>query len=295
MTDAQGVVTAAIDRLNDDRFQLALVPAVYPVGGEQQLIQMITGEEIPTGGLPWDSGAICQNVGTAAAIARFLTQGEPLISRIVTVTGAGVREPGNFIARIGTPVSDLIAAAGGYSTEPPALIMGGPMMGVDIANDTLPVTKAMNCIYVPDSAELRSKPEPVACIRCGDCSQACPAGLMPQLLLQTLRTSDYDRASELGLSDCIECGCCDYVCPSHIPLTRGFVQGKQQLWQIGFEKQRADLAARRYAAREKRLADVADQPDPTAVNLHDVADGDSARNELDALLQRIQQQQDDDR
>lgn len=292
MSAAIDATRAAIDRSNDDRFRIALVPPIYPVGGEAQLIKMLTGAEIPSGGLPWDSGAICQNVATAAAVARFLTTGEPLISRIITLVGGGIADPANFLTRIGTPISDLVAAAGGYKGDPAALIMGGPMMGVELTGDDLPVTKATNCVYVANPEQLAAKPQPVACIRCGDCSTACPADLMPQLLLQTLQTSDYERAKALGLPDCIECGCCDYVCPSHIPLTRGFVTAKQQLWQIGFEKRRADKAARRFSAREERLARQRDETAGTGMPLHDVSDRDSAKAELEELLKRVGAQDD---
>ncbi|NND53684.1 MAG: electron transport complex subunit RsxC [Gammaproteobacteria bacterium] len=279
------IVTAAIDRLDDDRFRIVLVPSVYPVGGEAQLIQMLTGDEIPSGGLPWDSGAICQNVGTAAAIAHFLTLGEPLISRLVTVCGGGISKPGNYVTRIGTPIRDLLTVAGGQPTGAATVIMGGPMMGIALDSIDMPVTKATNCLYVPTDDELTAQPEPVACIRCGDCATVCPAALTPQILLQTLRTNDYDSLQRLGLPDCIECGCCDYVCPSHIPLTREFIRGKQQLWQIGFEKRRAEQAAKRVNAREQRLA-TAERNDADA-ELHDVSDGDAAKARLDELLRRV--------
>ena len=285
------IVTAAIDRLNDDRFRIALAPSIYPVGGEAQLIQMLTGDEIPAGGLPWDSGAICQNVGTAAAIAHFLTRGEPLISRIVTMTGDALSNPGNYITRIGTPISDLLTIAGAEDSAPAKIIMGGPMMGMTLDASGLPVTKATNCIYVPAASELAARHEPIACIRCGDCATVCPASLTPQIILQTLQANDYDNLQRLGLPDCIECGCCDYVCPSHIPLTREFVQGKQQLWQIGFEKRRAEQAARRHAARERRLADADPITDDESA-LHDVSDSDAAKTKLDDLLRRMNDEKD---
>ena len=289
MSAALETMTAGIENLNDDRFSIALVPSIYPVGGEAQLIQMLTGEEIPSGGLPWDSSAICQNVATAAAIARFLNSGEPLISRVVTVTGGAVKAPGNYRTRIGTPMSDLLATAGTHqNTGRTALIMGGPMMGIALDSPDLPVTKATNCVYAPSPPEIANKPSPVACIRCGDCATACPANLMPQLLLQTKLTNDYDRLRELGLPDCIECGCCDYVCPSHIPLTREFVDAKQQLWQIGFEQRRARLAEKRTKAREERLARQAEETPLAGVPHHEVNDADNAKARLDELLKRVE-------
>jgi len=253
MHSAAATLAEAIQALGDDRLRLVRVPPVYPVGGEAQLIQLLTGREIPAGGLPWDSGAVCQNVATAAAVARFLTTGEPLISRIVTITGNGVAAPANFAARIGTPIRELVAAAGGYVGPECTLVMGGPMMGVPLPGDNLPVTKATNCIYVAAPEEIAERGTERPCIRCGDCATTCPVNLMPQLLLQAGQHNDLDRLDELGVHDCIECGACDYVCPSRIPLTRGFAAGKQALWARARERLRAARAESRFEAREARL------------------------------------------
>lgn len=244
---------AAIEQLKDDRFRIAPVPAIYPTGGEEQLIHLLTGVEVPHGGLPWDTGIICQNVATAAAVAHFFTAGEPLISRIVTVNGSGVQQPVNVNTRIGTPIHQLIEIAGGYTQDAHKLIMGGPMMGIALPDDALPVTKACNSIYVASRDELPDPAPEMPCIRCGDCAAVCPVQLMPQLLLQAQRINDYDRLTTLGLPDCIECGCCDFVCPSRIPLTSRFRGAKQTLWDIGFEKRRARSALVRFDARNARL------------------------------------------
>ncbi len=289
-------VTSALTQLADDRFQIALVPPVYPIGGEAQLIQLVTGREIPSGGLPWDSGAICQNVATAAAIATLLTKGEPMLSRIVTVTGDGVATPANFVARIGTSIESLINAAGGYSQQSVGkLVMGGPMMGVELASDQLPVTKATNCIYAPGNQELTQKDDAVACIRCGDCAAVCPANLMPQLLLQAQATSDFDRLEQLGLSDCIECGCCDYVCPSRIPLTRQFTHAKQQRWQIALEKRRASKASARITARDARKQrEALELERALEQQTHNVTTAAGARSALEALIERTGADESDD-
>lgn len=252
MRAAQDAIDQALADVGDDRLERVTVPAIYPVGGEAQLIELLTGTEIPTGGLPWDSGAICQNVATAAAVARFLTTGEPLIRRIVTVTGSGVQKPVNVLARLGTPLDALLAAAGGTTSKLSRLVMGGPMMGVALEHSDLPVTKATNCLYV-ESGPAAEPPQAMPCIRCGDCSTACPANLMPQLLLQAGAVNDLDRLKDLGLLDCIECGCCDYVCPSKIPLTAQFVAGKQAVWEQAREARRAARAGVRHAARTARL------------------------------------------
>ncbi|MEE4185458.1 MAG: electron transport complex subunit RsxC [Gammaproteobacteria bacterium] len=257
MDAAAAALAGAIEQVGDDRLRLVTVPPVYPVGGEAQLINVLTGREIPAGGLPWDSGAVCQNVATAAAVARFLTSGEPLISRIVTVTGAGVARPTNFDARIGTPVAALIAAAGGYVGRECRLIMGGAMMGVPLANDSQPVTKATNCFYVAAPTETTPRSPERPCIRCGDCATVCPVNLMPQLLLQSGRKNDFEQLEHLGLQSCIECGACDYVCPSRIPLTQQFAANKQALWERARERRQAEQAERRFSAREARLAAAA--------------------------------------
>lgn len=244
---------AALRDLNDDRFQLALVPPVYPAGGEAQLVQLLTGNEVPAAGLPRDIGCICQNVATAAAVARFISTGEPLVSRIVTVTGSGVAETMNIEARIGTPLKQLVAMAGGYTSDQVQLIMGGPMMGVPLIDDSIPVTKASNCFYVRDMQKKPAHRPTLPCINCGDCATVCPAFLTPQLMLQAMRVHDFDQLQQLGLPDCIECGCCDYVCPSNIDLTHNFIGAKQEQLLIEFDQQRAALAERRFSAHESRL------------------------------------------
>jgi electron transport complex protein RnfC len=226
MPEARVAIHDALQAIGDDRIGMAVVTAKYPAGGERQLIELVTGEEVPTGGLPRDIGYVCHNAGTAAAVAELFRNGRPLISRIITVTGSGIAQPGNFEARIGTPIRDLVALAGGYRNEPKRLIMGGPMMGFALPDDDLPVTKATNCIVAALAGEFApAKPE-MPCIRCGECIQVCPARLLPQELFTAARLGDTGRLDELGVLDCIECGCCDYVCPSYIALTARFVTAK---------------------------------------------------------------------
>ena len=269
----------SINKLNDDRFRLERVPAVYPAGGEAQLIRLLKGIEVPHDGLPWDTGVICQNVATAAALADFFTHAEPLISRIVTISGTGVQRPVNVRARIGTAISELIECAGGYTPAAQRLIMGGPMMGIALPDDALPVTKACNSLFVAGHDELSAQTAAMPCIRCGECATACPVNLTPQLLLQSARAQDFDRLETLALADCIECGCCDYVCPSHIPLTQTFRNAKHTRWDIALEKRRAQLAQQRFAARTARLEQNAQSTDLS--DIHKVG-----QDELSELLRR---------
>lgn len=251
--EAQQALLAAL-ATQSGTIMLSTVPSIYPAGGERQLITSLTGREVPSDGLPPDVGVVCQNVGTAAAVARWIRDGEPLISRIVSVTGSGVREPANLQARIGTPIADIIADCGGYAADVQALIMGGSMMGVALASDALPVLKATNCVVVATSADLRPRGLEMPCIRCGHCSDICPASLLPQQLHWYALGGDQPALEQLGLLDCIECGCCDYVCPSQIPLTQRFREAKPALLTTLTARRQADAARARFESREQRLA-----------------------------------------
>lgn len=229
MPEARVALDQALHDAGIPGMGLAVVTAKYPAGGERQLIELLTGEEVPAGGLPRDIGYVCHNVGTAAAVSVLFRAGHPLISRIVTVTGAGIADPGNFEVRIGTSIRELIEAAGGYVDAPARLIMGGPMMGYGLPDDELPVTRATNCVVAATADEVAPVRAEMPCIRCGDCVEVCPARLMPHELLGALHRDETLRLDELGLADCIECGCCDYVCPSHIRLTERFVAARHAL------------------------------------------------------------------
>ena len=238
---------------DSDSIDISVQRDIYPAGGERQLILALTGQEVPSDGLPVDIGIVVQNVGTAAAIARWFRDGEPLISRIVTITGSGVKEPANLEARLGTPIASLIADCGGYVAEGHELIMGGSMMGAALTNDRLPVVKAMNCVIVATTADLQPRAEIMPCIRCGNCSEVCPASLLPQQLHWHANAGDLDHLEGFGLMDCIECGCCDYVCPSQIPLTQQFRDAKIPLRKKLQAHSDALDARLRYEARGERL------------------------------------------
>ena len=211
--EALQAMREAADRLGDSRIEFARVPTIYPAGGERQLVEVLTGREVPSGSYPPASKCICHNVGTAYALDRLIRQGEPLTSRIVTVTGQGVANATNVEVPIGTPIREVIEFCGGYRGEVALLILGGNMMGYALPSDDLPVTKAGNCILAAHSDEIRESFGEWPCIRCGDCADVCPARLLPQEILRASRPQDFDRLDALGLDDCIECGCCDVVCP----------------------------------------------------------------------------------
>jgi Na+-translocating ferredoxin:NAD+ oxidoreductase subunit C len=238
---------------DDEPIEVIRIPTLYPSGGEKQLIRILTGREVPSSGLPAQLGVICHNVATAAAIADAVLEGKPLISRLVTLTGAGIRHPGNFRTLIGTLASDLIAQAGGYQGNPQQLVLGGPMMGFDLASDTVPITKGANCLLCPTVEEM-PRPEPAqACIRCGRCADVCPANLLPQQMYWYSRAKDLEKVQDYNLFDCIECGCCSHVCPSHIPLVHYFRFAKHESWAQEQERREADHAKQRHDARVARL------------------------------------------
>ena len=257
--EAAGSLEDAIAQAGDPRLELAIVPAIYPEGGERQLIQTLLGREVPSGGLPADLGVLCHNVGTAAAAHRAVHEGRALDERMITVTGDGVHEPRNLRARIGTPVSELVAFAGGYTEGVRRLIMGGPMMGFALGSDEVPVVKGTTCILAAASDALAASREPLPCIRCGECAEVCPAGLLPQQLYSHARQRDLEGAADYHLFDCIECGCCDYVCPSHIPLVQYFHAAKTETWARRRDRQKAELARERYEARQARLERQAEE------------------------------------
>ncbi|MGB5541381.1 MAG: electron transport complex subunit RsxC, partial [Gammaproteobacteria bacterium] len=214
MPEAEQALRAALDGRNETGIQVVNVPAIYPTGGERQLIKVLTGREVPSQGFPADIGIIVQNVGTAAAVHDTVVKAQPLLSRIVTVTGDGVRDARNMEVLIGTPVSHLIAAAGGYTDHIERLLIGGPMMGYAVSTDAVPVIKTTNCILAVTTRSMPAPPPAVPCIRCGRCTEVCPANLLPQELYWFARSGNHDAAQDYGLFDCIECGCCAYVCPS---------------------------------------------------------------------------------
>ncbi len=253
MPQAISCLQDGLEASGETEIRVVAVPSIYPAGGEKQLIYTLTGEEVPSQGLPIDLGIVCHNVGTAAAIARALFQGEPLLSRVVTVTGEGVRQPANLEVRIGTPISDLIDQCGGYTDKAARLLMGGPMMGLSLPSDAIPTIKTTNCILVASREEAPNPPPARPCIRCGSCAEACPASLLPQQLYWHAHARNFDKIQDYNLFDCIECGCCAKVCPSHIPLVQYFRFAKTEIWDQERAREKADIARQRHELRLERL------------------------------------------
>ncbi len=203
----------------------------YPQGGEKQLINAVSGREVPSGKLPIDAGAVVQNVGTAFAVYEAVQKNKPLIERIVTVTGDTVATPSNFRARIGTPVAELIAAAGGDVEKSGKIISGGPMMGKAMANLESTVTKGTSGILML-SEEKAVRPEAGPCIRCAKCVDACPMGLEPYLLMQYSQHQMWAEDEANHIMDCIECGCCIFSCPAKRPILDYVRLGKNTVGKI---------------------------------------------------------------
>lgn len=239
MPNAIACLRNGLDEAGAADIRVIAIPTIYPAGGEKQLIYTLTGEEVPSQGLPIDLGIVCHNVGTAAAVGRALVQGEPLISRVVTVTGAGVRQPANLVTRIGTPIAELIEQCGGYSDKVTRLLMGGPMMGISLPSDALPVIKTTNCILAASQQEAPQALSAHPCIRCGKCAEVCPASLLPQQLYWYAHARNFDKAQDYKLFDCIECGCCAQVCPSHIPLVQYYRFAKTEIWNQERERDKS--------------------------------------------------------
>lgn len=192
---------------------VAVLEVKYPQGGEKQLIKALLNREVPSGGLPVDVGTVVHNVGTAFAVYEAVQKNKPLIERVVTVTGKNIKEPSNFLVRIGTPVADLIEAAGGLPEDTGKILNGGPMMGKALHTIDVPVTKGTSGIVVIPSDESARKPV-LNCIRCTKCVTVCPMGLEPYLLQAATEKKAWELVENERVLDCMECGSCSYICPS---------------------------------------------------------------------------------
>ena len=252
-------IKALKNALNGQKdIDIRTIPTKYPSGAAKQLIQVLTGVEVPSGQRSSSIGVLMHNVGTVFAIKRAIINDEPLIERVVTLTGDSIPNKGNFFTRIGTPIIHLLHQSGYISNPDFPVFMGGPLMGFIIPNLNAPITKMSNCLLAPNANEY-GEPEPEqSCIRCSACSDACPVNLMPQQLYWFAREEDHEKSEQYNLKDCIECGICAYVCPSHIPLIQYFRQEKSKIWEIKEKARKADEAKARFEARKARLEKAAE-------------------------------------
>ncbi|WP_167792359.1 electron transport complex subunit RsxC [Candidatus Macondimonas diazotrophica] len=248
-------LAGALDAAGLNAVRIIRVPARYTAGAEEVLIRLLTGREIPRGALPTEVGCLCLNIATVAAAGKALLEGTPVISRIITASGPGLARSANLSARIGTPVSAILAACGGTTDTAGSLILGGPMMGVALPNDAIPITKGSQALWVPTQQPFEESAPVQPCIRCGACASVCPMNLLPQQLYWHARTMDQNALEAHALDACIECGCCDVVCPSRIPLVETFQTAKFQLTRATSLDQRAAWLKERIEARESRLED----------------------------------------
>ena len=247
--EAVAALSAAVTKLGE-KFEVIAVPTRYPAGGAKQLIRVLTGKEVPANKRSTDLGVQCFNVATAYTAWRAVAHGEPVISRIVTLSG-NVERPRNWEVLIGTPLSEFVAL-GQPKTGTNGYLMGGPMMGFEMPSMDAPLVKATNCIIASSPALFPPKPPEMPCIRCGECAKVCPHELQPFEMYWFSRAKNFGKTQEYHIFDCIECGCCSFVCPSRIPLVQYFRFAKSEIWAREREKNAADSAKARFEWKTER-------------------------------------------
>ncbi|HEY0563467.1 MAG TPA: electron transport complex subunit RsxC, partial [Methylophilus sp.] len=232
--------------------QVRVVPTLYPSGDARRLVHLLMGTEIPFDKRSTEVGIQVFNVATVLALHRYFDYGEPALSRIVSMTG-NVQQPQNFEVLFGTPLMDLVQAAGGAKPDTSHFIMGGPMMGFNLPDTAVPITKAANCIIAASPTLFAPPPPAMPCIRCARCADACPVNLQPQELYWFAKSDNFEKARDYKLFDCIECGACSYVCPSDIPLVQYYRYAKSEIIATDKAKEAANLARERNEARLARI------------------------------------------
>jgi Na+-translocating ferredoxin:NAD+ oxidoreductase subunit C len=248
-TEAIKAMRAAI--ANTD-IQLKIVPTIYPSGDARRLVYLLLGQEVPHNKRSTEVGIQVFNVATVLALYRYFEFGEPALSRVVSMTG-NVEQPQNFEVLFGTPLLDLVKAAGGSKADTSHYIMGGPMMGFNLPSENVPITKAANCIIAASPTLFEPTPPAMPCIRCSRCADACPVNLQPQELYWFAKSDNFEKAHDYNLFDCIECGACSYVCPSNIPLVQYYRYAKSEIIALDKAKEAANIARERNEFRLARI------------------------------------------
>ena len=210
------------------------IPAMYPQGAEKVMVEQATGRRIPPGKLPSDVGCVVMNITSTAFVSRYLTDGMPLVSRRMTIDGSGVAKPGNLRVPLGTPIKDVIQACGGFTGQTGKILMGGPMMGLTIMDENMPVLKQNNAILVFAGDEAQTQQES-ACIRCGRCISVCPMQLSPTAVSLAYKLGDAPDMAKKNVASCIECGCCSYICPAKRPLAQTMRLAKAAVRKAGIK------------------------------------------------------------
>jgi len=252
--DTYQIIEKSTQNYTDNRIQVVQLPEKYPTGSEKQLIKILTNQEVPNKQIPAKIGIVCINLATSASIYRAVYLGEPLISRVITITGNAVKKPGNVEALFGTPLSDLLEEAEIDNNKLERLIMGGPMMGFTLNDTKLPLIKSSNCLLAAAHGELDTPSPAMPCIRCARCADSCPMNLLPQQMYWYTKDRNLEKTTDYNIFDCIECGCCSYVCPSSIPLVQYFRYAKAEIRADQADKNKADIARQRHEFRENRIA-----------------------------------------
>ncbi len=235
----------------ESNIEVVSLKTKYPQGGERQLIYAVTGRKINSGILPADAGCVVDNAATLLAIYEAVCESKPLTSRILTLTGDAMKNPGNFRVPTGMNYQEIVDQAGGFKTEPEKLICGGPMMGIPLFKLDIPVAKNSSSILAMSKDQVSHAPT-TACISCGRCVSACPENLMPTMLFKAALAKDTARFTALEGMECLECGACAYVCPAKRPLTQGFKEMKRR---VGAER-RAAAAKAKTEAEAKKAAET---------------------------------------
>ncbi len=271
---------------------IRVIPTKYPSGGEKQLIEILTGKQIPSKGIPADIGVLVHNVGSLFAIQQAVVEGKPLIERVLTLTGNAFSQPRNYWAPIGTLISDVLYQVEHQIQSGNKLIMGGPMMGFTLPHTNVPIVKTSNCLLAPSKKELTQQGQEMPCIRCGQCAAVCPSSLLPQQLYWHAKGNELNKCEQLNLADCVECGACAFVCPSQIPLVNYYRQAKAAMRIEVMEAEAAEKARQRFEDRKQRLAREKAEREAKIRQMTNARKQDSAENgAITAAIARVKQKQ----